>query len=206
VTLPAFSSTLTTVASVDEPLMVTFTLSPCLSSLAAVRVLKSTSWSSIGNALGAVRRFAARWSSAHCARAASLPTPEELEVAELFLRKAASDLAAARTLAAAPDQQDDVVGFHAQQAVEKSLKAVVTIRGLEIPLTHDVDLLLRLLEAGAEKPPDELQEAKSLSPWAVERRYGEMEAVLDREAAVRIAGAVLSWAQALVDAARQPRP
>jgi hypothetical protein len=80
-----------------------------------------------------------------------LPTPEELEVAELFLRKAASDLAAARTLAAAPGQQDDVVGFHAQQAVE-------------------------------------------------------MEAVLDREAAIRIAGAVLSWAQALVGAARQPRP
>jgi HEPN domain-containing protein len=100
-----------------------------------------------------------------------LPTPEELEVAELFLRKAASDLAAARTLAAAPDQQDDVVGFHAQQAVEKSLKAVVTIRRLEIPLTHDIDLLLRLLEAGIEKPPDDFQEAKSLSPWAVEMRY-----------------------------------
>jgi HEPN domain-containing protein len=134
-----------------------------------------------------------------------LPTPEELEVAELFLRKAASDLAAARTLAAAPDQQDDVVGFHAQQAVEKSLKAVVTIRSLEIPLTHDIDLLLRLLEAGVEKPPDEFQEAKSLSPWAVEMRYGEMDAVLDRAAAIRIAGAVLSWSQGQVDATREPQ-
>jgi HEPN domain-containing protein len=135
-----------------------------------------------------------------------LPTPEELEVAELFLRKATSDLAAARTLAAAPNQQDDVVGFHAQQAVEKSLKAVLVLRGLEIPLTHDVGLLLRLLESGAEKPPDELQQAESLSPWAVTMRYDEMEAALDREAAIRIAGAVISWAQASVEAARPPRP
>jgi HEPN domain-containing protein len=82
-----------------------------------------------------------------------LPTPEELEVADLFLRKAASDLAAARALAADPDQLDDVVGFHAQQAVEKSLKAVIALRGLEIPLTHDVALLTRLLEVGRRRRP-----------------------------------------------------
>lgn len=70
-----------------------------------------------------------------------MPTPEEFEVADLFLRKAASDLAAARTLAVDPDQHDDVVGFHAQQTVEKSLKAVMVLRGLGIPLTHNVALL-----------------------------------------------------------------
>jgi hypothetical protein len=43
-----------------------------------------------------------------------LPTPEELEVADLFLSKATSDLAAARALAHDPDQGDDVIGFHAQ--------------------------------------------------------------------------------------------
>jgi hypothetical protein len=68
-----------------------------------------------------------------------LPTPEEVEVAELFLRKAASDLSAARVLARDPDQGDDVVGFHAQQVVEKSLKAVLAVRGFEIPRTHDLD-------------------------------------------------------------------
>lgn len=58
-------------------------------------------------------------------RAASLPTPEELEVADLFFSKANSDLAAARALAQDPDQGDDVIGFHAQQAVEKALKGVL---------------------------------------------------------------------------------
>ncbi|MBV8947427.1 MAG: HEPN domain-containing protein, partial [Solirubrobacterales bacterium] len=60
-----------------------------------------------------------------------------MEAADLFLGKAASDLAAARLLAGDDDQEDDVVGFHAQLVVEKSLKAVVAVRSLEIPRSHD---------------------------------------------------------------------
>ncbi len=84
-----------------------------------------------------------------------MPTPEEFEVAGLLLRKAASDLLAARALARDTDQQDDVVGFHAQQAVEKSLKAVLAVRGFEIPRTHDLDLLTRLVA----RDPDDLADA-----------------------------------------------
>lgn len=131
-----------------------------------------------------------------------MPTPEELEVAELFLRKAASDLSAARALAADPDQQDDVVGFHAQQVVEKAMKAVLALRGLEIPRTHDLVLLLRLVETGQDNPPEQLADAKSLAPWAVAMRYDEMDSVLDRPSALAIADAALSWAGAFVDAAR----
>jgi HEPN domain-containing protein len=82
-----------------------------------------------------------------------LPTPEEVEVAELLLAKAASDLSAARALARDLDQQDDVVGFHAQQAVEKALKAVLAVRGFEIPRTHDLDLLTRLVVRGSADIP-----------------------------------------------------
>jgi len=96
-----------------------------------------------------------------------LPTPEEIEVADLFLSKAASDLAAAGSLALDPDQADDVVGFHAQQAVEKALKAVVAARGLEIPRSHDVVLLIRLVGSGAEGLPGEVGQAGWLNPWAV---------------------------------------
>jgi HEPN domain-containing protein len=135
-----------------------------------------------------------------------LPTPEELEVARVYLRKAGSDVAAVRILAADADQQDDVVGFHAQQAVEKSLKAVLAVRGLEIPRTHDVGLLGGLVEGGKGELPDALAEAKALSPWAVAMRYDEMEATLDRESAVRIADAVLGWAQSVVDATQEPGP
>jgi len=92
-----------------------------------------------------------------------LPTPEEVEVAGLLLRKAASDLSAARALACNPDQQDDVVGFHPQQAVEKSMKAVLAVRGFEIPRTHDLDLLTRLVAPDPDEFPDKLGGAKDFA-------------------------------------------
>lgn len=48
----------------------------------------------------------------------------ELEEAQLLLRKAREDADAATKLAADGDTADAIVGFHAQQAVEKALKAV----------------------------------------------------------------------------------
>ena len=131
-------------------------------------------------------------------RVAFLSTPEELEFADLLLRKAASDLSAARALAADSDQRDGVVGFHAQQAVEKSLKAVLAVRGLEIPRTHDIDLLTRLVAAKPAELPKALADGKSLSPWAVAMRYDEMEATLDRGSALTIAEASLGWARSIV--------
>lgn len=131
-----------------------------------------------------------------------MPTPEELEVADLFLSKAASDLSAARALASDSDQQDDVVGFHAQQAVEKSLKAVLAGRGFEIPRTHDLDLLTRLVASGPNKFPGELGEAKELTPWGVATRYDDIEATLDRSAAVAVAEKSLNWARERVEAIR----
>jgi HEPN domain-containing protein len=131
-----------------------------------------------------------------------LPTPEELEVADLLLVKAASDLSAARALASDPAQHDDVVGFHAQQAVEKSLKAVLAVRGFEIPRTHDLDLLTRLVSPGVAELPNELGDAKRLSPWAVATRYDEVEATLDRERALAIAESSLTWARSVVDGLR----
>jgi HEPN domain-containing protein len=47
-----------------------------------------------------------------------------VEVARVLLEKAAGDLAALELLASDQNQADHVVGFHAQQAVEKSIKAV----------------------------------------------------------------------------------
>ena len=138
-----------------------------------------------------------------CARAAFLPTPEEFEVADLLLGKAASDLSAARLLARDLAQQDDVVGFHAQQAIEKSLKAVLAVRGLEIPRTHDLDLLTRLVARGSDELPEEFGDAKRLSPWAVATRYDDIDATLDRRMAVEVAEKSLIWAGERVEAARE---
>ncbi len=94
-----------------------------------------------------------------------MPTPENIEAADLFPTKAASDLAAARVLAGDDGQDDDVVGFHAHQAVEKALKAVVAVRSLEIPRSHDLNLLIRLLELAQQELPVEVRDADWLNPW-----------------------------------------
>jgi hypothetical protein len=109
-----------------------------------------------------------------------LSTPEEREVAALLVRKAASDLAAARALAADADQLDDVVGFHVQQAVEKAIKSALELameRGIEAPLSLD--------------------DAERLTPWAVATRYDEVFAGLDRAAAMELAVAAVDWARAV---------
>jgi HEPN domain-containing protein len=50
------------------------------------------------------------------------------------LTAARSDIRAAKALAADADQSNDVIGFHAQQAVEKAIKAVLVASGMEIPV------------------------------------------------------------------------
>jgi HEPN domain-containing protein len=126
-----------------------------------------------------------------------LPTPEHLEVARLLLEKAAGDLAAVRVLAADESQADHVVGFHAQQTVEKSIKAVLASREVEIPMTHDLGYLATLAE-GAEEPPADVAGSRWLTPWAGGWRYETEGSPIDRELAVRAAGAAFEWSRSLV--------
>jgi HEPN domain-containing protein len=63
-----------------------------------------------------------------------------------WLRKADHDLTnAAHTLTLGEDCPTDTVGFHAQQCVEKHLKALLVFRGTPFPKTHDIRALRLLL-------------------------------------------------------------
>jgi HEPN domain-containing protein len=53
----------------------------------------------------------------------------DLEEAKLLLRKAREDADAVSKLAADGDMADAIVGFHAQQAAEKAMKAVLVASG-----------------------------------------------------------------------------
>ena len=134
-------------------------------------------------------------------RAGCLPAPEQVETARLLLRKARSDLAATETLASVDGHDDGVVGFHAQQAVEKAFKAVLAISEREVPYTHDISFLLRQIAKTDNAVPAPLNEARWLSPWAVSMRYDEIDdEPLDRNEAIIIATAAIRWAQTVVDA------
>jgi len=93
-----------------------------------------------------------------------LPSPEQREVADVLLRRADSDLRACRRLADEPDMEDDVVGFHAQQAVEKAVKAVLVLHGVDFPRSHDLDFLLARADGHGLRIPDLIEDAEWLTP------------------------------------------
>jgi len=96
------------------------------------------------------------------------------EHARLLMEKAAEDLYVLRRLIGDPDAPDAAVGFHAQQAAEKLLKAVLTSRAIPYSRTHDLAGLVDLLgQNGIRRPPD-AERLPGLTPYAAEFRYGRL--------------------------------
>jgi HEPN domain-containing protein len=90
------------------------------------------------------------------------------ELAEPWLERADGDLDVARRLDATGEVHPSYVCFHAQQAAEKALKALLAASERDIPRTHD---LLRLLGLLPELALDLTEEAALLTPYAVASRY-----------------------------------
>jgi HEPN domain-containing protein len=120
-----------------------------------------------------------------------------------WLRFAESDLDVAKARGG-PRVLPEMLCFHAQQAVEKSLKAVLLAKQVEFPKTHNLKVLLDLIPPTV-PPPPEADCTAALSDYAVSSRYpGEYEPVSEEEyqEAVRLADAAVAWAQALLHSAR----
>ena len=116
-----------------------------------------------------------------------------------WLRRARSDLALACLPLPAHVLYNDLC-FHAQQAVEKSIKAVLIHHGIEPRKTHDIAHLLALLPANA-PPPPAAEDMASLTSYAVMLKYpGDYEDVTEEDyrEAVRIATSVYAWAERIV--------
>jgi HEPN domain-containing protein len=124
-----------------------------------------------------------------------LPSPEQVEYAGLLVRKAENDARACRSLAADPSISDDVIGFHAQQSVEKALKSALVLRGVDFPRTHDLEFLVELAEESDVLVPPSIRAADWLTPWAAELRYDEPSSALARDEAVAAADAAAAWAR-----------
>lgn len=81
------------------------------------------------------------------------PSPEDVRrrVAAAWLNDAQADLANARTLSAHRDENTTpfAAAFHAQQAVEKALRALLIWHGIDYPPKHDLGLLVGLLPEGS---------------------------------------------------------
>jgi len=116
-----------------------------------------------------------------------------------WMRFARSDLELVRG-PVRPGVLPETLCFHAQQAVEKALKAVALSLGIEFPYTHNLKALVGLLPPHI-SVPDAVRDATELTDYAVATRYpGEYEPVTDDDyrEAVRVAEAVLLWAEQVV--------
>lgn len=117
-----------------------------------------------------------------------------------WLRHAQSDLALAGIELPREVLYNELC-FHAQQAVEKSIKAVLLHFDIEFRKAHDIDYLITLLPVEAALP-SEANEVASLTSYAVIFRYpGDYEDVSEEEYqwAIEIAQVVYTWAKRIIE-------
>ena len=88
-----------------------------------------------------------------------------------WLFKADQDMKAAEALATLENPLRSVACFHAQQAVEKYLKAYLTSKQVEFPRTHNIRELISIIKSIHTELADKLMPAAILSPYGVEIRY-----------------------------------
>lgn len=87
----------------------------------------------------------------------------DLQVASLIMNTLTDELALCKA------------AYHVQQAVEKTLKGILELNGLDVSYkqyrTHDIDLLISFIQ-NDRTVPDVIQErAFKITKWAVEARY-----------------------------------
>lgn len=121
------------------------------------------------------------------------------ERAELLLRKAAQDEFTLQKLIPDPASPDEVIGFHAQQAVEKMLKAVLAFASVRSRRTHDLVELIDLVRENGLPFPDDLEEIRRLNPFAAAFRYDDLpeepEGPFDRSWASDCVSRTRAWAE-----------
>ena len=121
-------------------------------------------------------------------------TPQE------WLARAKSNLFMAKSAKVEEIFWEDLC-FNAQQAAEKSLKAVLQYRQIPFRYVHDLEELITTLENHKVVVPQNVKDAEVLSQYAFATRYpGDLEEVTEEEyhRAIALAEQVVHWAESLL--------
>jgi len=121
---------------------------------------------------------------------------------DLFLAKAAQDEYILEKTINDPQASTEIFGFHAQQAAEKLLKAILLKSGSSYPETHRLAELLRLIRKKGVSLPEKFDGLKNLTPFAVEFRYDDLpseeEESIDREPIFNLIKELRQWTESFV--------
>ena len=130
----------------------------------------------------------------------------DLDHARLMLRLARDDLAALEVMETSSRITLGIFGFHAQQVVEKALKAWLSLIGVAYPRTHVLYDLFGLLDTHGTATVSGFLRLQTLTPFGVQFRYEEhtsFDAPLDRGEVVRHVNGLLDHVETLIREAEQ---
>jgi len=116
------------------------------------------------------------------------------------------DLSALAAMSEREAFADEIFGFHAQQAIEKCLKAWLALVDVEYPKTHDLRALLALLREGGVNV-EGLWDLVEYNVYAVQFRYDAFDVpdeALDRPAVVDRVQEIVQRVERLVAAVPVP--
>jgi HEPN domain-containing protein len=126
-----------------------------------------------------------------------------IEEALLSLGLADRDIKAFEVLSNAAGVHLSVVFFHAQQAVEKALKAALFTHQIEFGRTHDLIKLAQLLRGRGINVPVSDNQMRLLNPFAVTFRYDDMDIeTISKEDAANMITTIRIWAEKMVETAK----
>ena len=124
-----------------------------------------------------------------------------------LIKIAAGDLQGASLLAAAnPDRKENVI-YLAQQALEKSLKAVLCAHKIPIPLIHDITALVAKIPEHLSPPFG--YELGQLTEFAAIRRYIDGPESIEPEeiiSTLQTVTAAVDWCKSAVEGAMKAPP
>ncbi|MBI3533929.1 MAG: HEPN domain-containing protein [Deltaproteobacteria bacterium] len=124
--------------------------------------------------------------------------PKFFEINKLFKKASEDEIILTKHLND-KEVSDSIWGFHAQQAVEKILKAVLTFYEVEFPKTHDLTALAEYFQSSNIVLPFLIDELETLTPYAVTMRYDdEIETEIDRQGVYRFIISIRSWAEKII--------
>lgn len=95
---------------------------------------------------------------------------DRLKQTRLWIRQARTDLGLADMVLASAQVDPDPACYHAQQAAEKALKAVLVFLQVQYPFTHDLDAIRGHIPPGW-GVRGEFRNLKKLSDWSFKARY-----------------------------------
>ena len=124
------------------------------------------------------------------------------EKAEILLKKAKQDVDLLDAVISNSNVADDIFGFHAQQAAEKYLKALLSHFQIAFKHTHNLRSLMELLGKAGHPLPTDLADLDRLTPFGTLARYeeGDSSSPLDRKQTRELIRKTTAWVERSIQA------